>query len=110
MEEVRGHRAGGGLWGTSRVTEVAADCGESRRRREAGGGPPGSGDPGQPQPSAPQAVTAPSRRQFPVKGEKKKKTEQQWEMLRRGGRLVQQDGGRSPFPTPGGCGWHRGGR
>lgn len=111
VEEVRGHRAGGGLWGTSRVTEVAADCGESRRRREAGGGPPGSGDPGQPQPSAPQAVTAPSRRQFPVKGEKKKKTEQQWEMLmRRGGRLVQQDGGRSPFPTPGGCGWHRGGR
>ena len=69
VEEVRGHRAGGGLWGTSRVTEVAADCGESRRWREAGGGLPGSGDPGQPQPNGPQAVTAPSRRQFPMKGE-----------------------------------------
>lgn len=34
-EEVRGHRAGWGLWGTSRVTEVAAGCGESRRQQMA---------------------------------------------------------------------------
>lgn len=36
VEEGRGHRAGGGLWGTSQVTEVAANCGE-RRSHEAGG-------------------------------------------------------------------------
>lgn len=79
VEEVGGHGAGRSLWGTSRVTEVAADCGESGRSRwcEAGWGRPRTRTLGIPSPSFPEAMGAPERSPIPRQVRKQRKT-QQW--------------------------------